>query len=219
MGLFSLWVSLAILGLLLIAIIPVVAVVGMRMIRRRAEMAPRQRRRFDRKNSIISAVIMAGVATMMFYSGQMWGACMFTLLCAITLYGVAVYPIKHSDVETRVNYAADPSCCGRCDYDLTGNESGICPECGWLIPETPEFVEPVHWAYWWKSWEIQYMERWRGPLAACLYLVVLSLGMIVGFWMWYGEPSPALILLASLGVNQLILVVRIIAYARRQRAQ
>jgi len=25
--------------------------------------------------------------------------------------------------------------CNKCDYDLTGNESGRCPECGWKIPE------------------------------------------------------------------------------------
>ena len=25
--------------------------------------------------------------------------------------------------------------CHKCDYDLTGNESGRCPECGWKIPE------------------------------------------------------------------------------------
>jgi hypothetical protein len=25
--------------------------------------------------------------------------------------------------------------CGQCGYNLTGNISGICPECGWIIPE------------------------------------------------------------------------------------
>jgi len=24
--------------------------------------------------------------------------------------------------------------CGRCGYNLTGNSSGVCPECGWAIP-------------------------------------------------------------------------------------
>jgi len=23
--------------------------------------------------------------------------------------------------------------CGKCGYDLTGNVSGVCPECGWLV--------------------------------------------------------------------------------------
>jgi hypothetical protein len=27
-----------------------------------------------------------------------------------------------------------PGRCGKCDYDLTGNLSGICPECGTMTP-------------------------------------------------------------------------------------
>lgn len=27
-----------------------------------------------------------------------------------------------------------PGRCNRCDYDLTGNESGVCPECGTKVP-------------------------------------------------------------------------------------
>jgi hypothetical protein len=25
--------------------------------------------------------------------------------------------------------------CGQCGYNLTGNLSGICPECGWILPD------------------------------------------------------------------------------------
>jgi len=28
-----------------------------------------------------------------------------------------------------------PINCGQCGYNLTGNVSGICPECGWALPE------------------------------------------------------------------------------------
>ena len=28
--------------------------------------------------------------------------------------------------------------CGQCGYDLTGNVSGVCPECGWRIPHIVE---------------------------------------------------------------------------------
>ena len=31
----------------------------------------------------------------------------------------------------------DARSCRRCDYDLTGNESGVCPECGTEIEKTP----------------------------------------------------------------------------------
>lgn len=30
--------------------------------------------------------------------------------------------------------AVNPLACRRCGYDLTGNESGVCPECGWRRP-------------------------------------------------------------------------------------
>ena len=33
---------------------------------------------------------------------------------------------------------APPGHCQKCDYDLTGNESGICPECGTKIPGQPK---------------------------------------------------------------------------------
>ncbi len=29
----------------------------------------------------------------------------------------------------------DPTACSSCGYDLTGNESGVCPECGRRLPE------------------------------------------------------------------------------------
>jgi hypothetical protein len=31
--------------------------------------------------------------------------------------------------------------CGQCGYDLTGNVSGVCPECGWRIP--PEIIASI----------------------------------------------------------------------------
>ena len=33
-------------------------------------------------------------------------------------------------IASRRPCAPDPGCCCRCGYDLTGNESGVCPECG-----------------------------------------------------------------------------------------
>jgi hypothetical protein len=35
-------------------------------------------------------------------------------------------------------YQHDPTHCGKCGYNLTGNVSGICPECGWKIPPLPK---------------------------------------------------------------------------------
>ena len=35
----------------------------------------------------------------------------------------------------RVRFLPSPGRCARCRYDLTGNVSGVCPECGTPIPE------------------------------------------------------------------------------------
>ena len=206
-------------GLIALISFSIMAFVIVRRNRKRAKLAPRDRRRFDRKLQIFGVVLLTGVALMMFYRGQTLSACLFAIVCASTLYGIVNQPMRHDDIDARVNYAHDSGCCGRCDYDLTGNESGVCPECGWQVPASREFAEPPHWAHWWKSWEIQHIEQWRKSLATCLVTMVVAFGMVVGFWVWHGKPSPFLFLLAAMGVNHLILVVRIIAYAKRQRAE
>ena len=33
--------------------------------------------------------------------------------------------------------------CKKCDYNLTGNQSGICPECGLPIPPPPYDAEDI----------------------------------------------------------------------------
>jgi hypothetical protein len=50
--------------------------------------------------------------------------------------------------EALDNYARDPIRCGQCDYDLTGNASGICPECGWRIPAQVPPGDDVPWTFW-----------------------------------------------------------------------
>lgn len=46
----------------------------------------------------------------------------------------------YDEVEYRQNYSHDPSRCGKCGYNLTGNASGVCPECGWKL--TRSFFDP-----------------------------------------------------------------------------
>jgi hypothetical protein len=43
------------------------------------------------------------------------------------------------DLRTRPR----PGCCPECHYDLTGNESGICPECGSKVAASPAIPAPV----------------------------------------------------------------------------
>jgi len=40
-----------------------------------------------------------------------------------------------SEKHYRRLYKREPGFCGRCGYDLTGNISGVCPECGWKPPD------------------------------------------------------------------------------------
>lgn len=49
---------------------------------------------------------------------------------------------RQSRKEIEDNYRLDPDHCGRCDYDLTGNTTGICPECGWRLTRSTE-LPPV----------------------------------------------------------------------------
>jgi hypothetical protein len=41
---------------------------------------------------------------------------------------------RHGRKRSQLRYIVGK--CGRCNYDLLGNESGICPECGTPIPES-----------------------------------------------------------------------------------
>ena len=64
-----------------------------------------------------------------------------TLLCLATTVHVALAyaltrPIYRAARWQWVEY--DGTSCPKCEYDLTGNISGICPECGLSLPETPE---------------------------------------------------------------------------------
>lgn len=61
---------------------------------------------------------------------------------AIFCSGIAVYfwlaarkaRLLLSPHDPLIYFVEDPRHCGRCGYDLIGNTSGACPECGWGIP-------------------------------------------------------------------------------------
>ncbi len=113
------------------------------------------------------------------------------------------------------NYAQDPGHCGQCGYDLTGNVSGICPECGWSIPAAPVQAESLVWVHWWNGWEIAYLENWRRSLLSMLVLVAAFGGLTV--WFLYGTPGPIMAILPILmAIHFALNIVRVIAYGRRQ---
>ncbi len=58
----------------------------------------------------------------------------FALFLATFLAGLLAIKVFHRFAGKRVAY--DGSWCLKCGYDLTGNVSGVCPECGMELPDT-----------------------------------------------------------------------------------
>lgn len=53
-------------------------------------------------------------------------------LCVSPIWAILGFR-RVKEKDARFNYLIEPRYCGRCDYDLTGNVSGVCPECGWKL--------------------------------------------------------------------------------------
>jgi hypothetical protein len=130
---------------------------------------------------------------------------------------------RQTEDEAQRNFAHDTRHCGRCEYDLTGNVSGICLECGWAIPKTPMRLQSPDWARWWRKWEIEYLENWPRTLRMVKLSVVMFGAIAVGllvFWIYWPE-SWLFVLLVSLPMwlmagHMLILSIRVATYGRKQ---
>lgn len=208
----------AVFGALLGVIVVTVALAWW-LQRKRARLAPRNRRRFDRRQFFIVMIIMVGCALLMLSQGRFMIAAMYGLAVLALGYPIVSQKMTYGEIDARLNYADDPSRCGRCDYDLTGNVSGVCPECGWNIPEAREYTAPVHWSYWWKTWRIEYIENWWKALAGLVLGALFTAGYTVFAVVWLRQGWFVVVFMGLIVVNYLIQVWRIIAYARRQEGQ
>ena len=97
---------------------------------------------------------------------------------------------RQTEREIAIHYGEDRGHCGRCEYDLTGNVSGICSECGWQIPGPEHRWERIQEMLWWKRWRITYLENWRRSLRTMVFNVLMFLAMTV--WFALGMPGTAL---------------------------
>jgi hypothetical protein len=104
--------------------------------RRLSTRSPRRQRRSARRSAWVMVAFFAFMVAqdLMRNRVSFWtfwvGGCGLMML----LWQLLGSPERFSNAEATANYAADRQHCGRCEYDLTGNQSGVCPECGWQIP-------------------------------------------------------------------------------------
>jgi Kef-type K+ transport system membrane component KefB len=140
--------------------------------------------------------------------------------CALAAVGYSAWFRCPNDREIATKYGEDQVHCPRCGYDLTGNVSGRCSECGWEIPRSDHVWEKPSWPHWWKQWEIEYLHDWRKSLAGSLVVTALFavLGVVVlALFGVLGAPLTAGLSLVV--ANGIINVVRILQYRRRQRLE
>ncbi len=72
--------------------------------------------------------LLSGRGPEVFWISQM----VIGLGCA--MFAWATLRRMRTEAYFRQVHQGDPRFCGRCGYDLTGNVTGICSECGWRLP-------------------------------------------------------------------------------------
>jgi hypothetical protein len=217
------WLLVAVLVGAFVTLNVVGLIVNRRIGRSPSPRAARKRYRWIILNQVVSGGM---VACLLFFQGAIeWK---MALLLGVTVVGMVplawLLMKRQTEDESQRNFAHDTRCCGRCEYDLTGNLSGVCPECGWGIPKTPMRLQDPKWACWWREWEIEYLENWPRALWMVRLNVVMFSALAVGMLVWLGVYAseslwfPVLLSLPMwlIAGHMLILSVRIAAYGRRQ---
>lgn len=167
--------------------------------RRRRLLTPLQERRRTQRlvalSSFTSCLLFVWIAGKEYFEGGF----SWIVLSPIVIVPVLIANLhrvfrspKAKDFER--NFALNSRHCGRCEYDLTGNVSGMCPECGWVIPATPMRVEEPNWWCWWKKWGIEYLERWRTTFILHVFIVLSSFGLAAVSLFVYTLLEPIVII-------------------------
>ena len=207
-------VLLLILLVLLVLLFGVV--VGIR--RREVNPAPRSIRRFFRRLLPFVVILSCCQLYLAWETGglaQPWGIFAVAVWVLVSLWIAYAAYRRQTEADAQKNFAYDRRRCGRCAYDLTGNVSGVCSECGWAIPEEPVRVESVDWALWWRNWEIAHLEDWRKRLGGAAFSLVFVVGATMA-GVAYTKNVAIAIAGGFISVHIAITVIRIIAYGRRQ---
>lgn len=203
---------------LLMAVVMVVSfVVGAVIVSRRPakRLTPRANQRqlrfsfYCTLGALLLLLVMA-----VFMGGQLpWFLCAF-LGVSVAATGWHAFR-RPSAKEIYRNYVNDPEHCGQCEYNLTGNVSGVCPECGWKIPPLPARIEKPDWMFWWKGWDVEYLDNWRRTLMTLILMTVLFIATAAIFAWFF--PGVLVLIPAIMSIHFVLNAVRAAAYGRRHR--
>jgi hypothetical protein len=181
--------------------------------------SPRQRKRGSRKRMAwLSLPFGLLVATVMLTLRPVTisaVACSAAILLSVGFSARHAFREEYSESEALTNYAKDPIHCGQCEYDLTGNVSGVCPECGWRMPDpaNPSRQE-VPLTAWSAFRRIDYLENWPKAFGQALGSAGMSAGLAVAMWVWWRNPLIAA-MAGFMFVVVLVRAIRVLAYGRR----
>ncbi len=135
----------------------------------------------------------------------------------LAVFGYIAFFRKPNEKEIVINYAMDPAHCGRCGYDLTGNTTGVCPECGWRIL-APDLKWERQWEImWFRPWRITYLHDWCWSLFGWTLSTLVWLTLAIR--MVWSPVTVLAIVPALLVVYSMLHVIRVIDYGRRERAR
>ncbi|HOW17482.1 MAG TPA: hypothetical protein PLC79_00480 [Phycisphaerae bacterium] len=123
---------------------------------------------------------------------------------------------RPTEQDYRRHFALHPGRCGRCGYDLTGNVTGVCPECGWAIPSSPVACERPDWPVWWHGWRIDHLDNWKRALWQ-MVLFALAFGALAVWFLVSG--NPAAIFPAFMCLHFVLNTLRVIDYGTDRKRQ
>lgn len=159
---------------------------------------------------------MAGAALAVF---AVWNSGIEPLIIAVALFVVSPlqYLRPYIPSEMLRNYIHEPSLCGRCEYNLTGNVSGICPECGWRIPKDVKEIalQDYWWQQWWKWWPVDHLDSPGALLAAQVAASIAAVAATLLCAIYDRWIFSAVFI--AFGVHCSVNAVRVWQYCRRNR--
>ena len=119
---------------IVLAVVLVEGTVHLLLLRREPRpLSPRRLRTLWRRWRFASLVLSVPLLAVCLLVGEPFAILLYLGNLLLPTETVFFAPGRVSEDEARANYRCDPLHCGRCNYDLTGNVSGVCPECGWKL--------------------------------------------------------------------------------------